>query len=171
MGELLAQGEPVKWDGLKAKTFSWHQNLGWLEKKFVKDLILCNHFTASFNCFVEKAQHAVLDSACPCSPWVLQYLPMSTDPHLTAICVPPVTGLSKPLLLLTVFCGSVFLILNKTKSWQPLTDCVCTVGDWSCFCAQALPPELLCSHSRRETRTTADTTLCCQACNSLLGAF
>lgn len=31
---------------------------------------------------------------------------------------PPVTGLSQPLLLLTVFCGSVFLILNKTKSWQ-----------------------------------------------------
>lgn len=81
---------------------------------------------------------------------------------------PPVTGLSKPLLLLTVFCGSVFLILNKTKSWQPLTDCVCTVGDWSCFCAQALTPELLCSHSSRETRTRADTTLRCRARSSVV---
>lgn len=43
---------------------------------------------------------------------------------------PPVTGLSQPLFL-TVFCGSVFLILNKTKSWQLVRDCVCAVGVWS----------------------------------------
>lgn len=100
---------------LKEKCFSWHQIRDGLKKrKFVyKYLIYCNHFTASSKLLCAEAQHAVLSSLCPCFPRVQKFLLKSgsfpPSRHLYTLLL-----LSQPLLHLTVFCGSVFLILNKT---------------------------------------------------------
>lgn len=58
-------------------------------KKIVNGLIHGNHCTVSFSCFVEKAQHAIMNSRCPCFLWVPQYLLVSDgstlDCHLCTL--------------------------------------------------------------------------------------
>lgn len=107
-------------------------NQGWFKKKESLFINICYIVTILFpplNCFVAEAQHAVLSSQCPCFPRVQKFLLTSgsfpPSHHLCTLLL-----LSQPLLHLTVFCGSVFLILNKTQPWQLLRDCVCTMRVW-----------------------------------------
>lgn len=103
---------------VESKIFLLAPNQGWFKKKkeslFINIWYIVTILLPPLNCFVAEAQHAVLSSLCPCFPRVQKSLPKSgsfpPSHHLCTLLL-----LSQPLLHLTVFCGSVFLILNKTQ--------------------------------------------------------